>query len=242
MRGDNLKASAQRILDVPGVVPHAKAVAGGPPHNHTQMSSNHTHRNSNSQQRGNSQMNPLNQAVVGGNHQLQNMNTMNLTSMNLMPTLSSMANTAGPSQGLNQTPQAPFQVTGLANISGMNILNTTSNNGISGSFGKMSGQNQNPNMTLLTAGQGSSMGMGQQQFSSHDHSNMMVTAYNNMHNQGSSSRVMTSEHPPGNSVDYGGMMMTGGLRMGSTQQNLAGSDPNKSNNHFGGGGQTYSIQ
>ncbi|MGB1907854.1 MAG: hypothetical protein ACPHN3_10985 [Spongiibacter sp.] len=87
-------------------------------------------------------MNPLNQAVVGGNHQMQgNMNTMNLTSMNLMPTLSSMANTAGPSQGLNQTPQAPFQVTGLANISGMNILNTTSNNGISGSFGKMSGQN-----------------------------------------------------------------------------------------------------
>ena len=29
--------------------------------------------------------------------------------------------------------------TGLANISGMNILNTTSNNGISGSFGKMAG-------------------------------------------------------------------------------------------------------
>ncbi|MGB1907855.1 MAG: hypothetical protein ACPHN3_10990 [Spongiibacter sp.] len=71
---------------------------------------------------------------------------------------------------------------------------------------------------------------------------MMVTAYNNMHGQGSSSRVMTSENPAGNSVDYGGMMMTGGLRMGSTQQNAAGVDQaNKSNNQFGGGGQAYSM-
>ena len=35
MRGDNFKASAHRILDVPGVVPHAKAANGGPPHNPT---------------------------------------------------------------------------------------------------------------------------------------------------------------------------------------------------------------
>jgi hypothetical protein len=204
MRGDNFKASAQRILDVPGVVPHAM-VASGQPQNTTQISSNQTHRNSNSQHRGNSQMNPMNHGAVGGNNQ---MNTMNLTSMNIMPTLSSMANTAGPGRTMDATPQAPFQVSGLANINGMNILNTTSNNGISGSFGKMNG-GQIPNTTLLTAGQSSSVGMGH----SNDHSNMMVTAYNNMH-QGSQSRVMTTENnPTGNSAEYGGMMMTGGLRM-----------------------------
>ena len=124
MRGDNFKASAHRILDVPGVVPHAMAATGGPAHTTTQLSSNQTHRN-NSQQRGHSQMNPVNQGVVGGHLQQQNMNAMNLTSMNIMPTLSSMGNTVGTGQALNQTPQAPFQASGLANISGMNILNTT---------------------------------------------------------------------------------------------------------------------
>lgn len=119
----------------------------------------------------------------------------------------------------------------------MNILNTTSNNGISGSFGKMAG-GQNPNMTLLTAGQSSSGIMGGQQFSN-DHSNMMVTAYNNMHHQGSSSRVMTSENNAGNSADYGGMMMTGGLRMTSTQHNTASGDPGKSNTGSNQFGQPY---
>ena len=53
---------------------------------------------------------------------------------------------------------------------------------------------------------------------------MMVTAYNNMHHQGSSTRVMTTENNPGNSVDYGGMMMTGGLRMANSSSNQAAAD------------------
>ena len=122
----------------------------------------------------------------------------------------------------------------------MNILNTTSNNGISGSFGKMAG-GQNPNMTLLTAGQSSSGVIGGGQYSN-DHSNMMVTAYNNMHHQGNSSRVMTSENnPANNSADYGGgMMMTGGIRMTANQHNTATSgDHVKSNAGSNQLGQSY---
>jgi len=105
MRGDNLKASAQRILDVPGVVPHAMAATSGQPHAATQMSTNHTQRNSNSQQRGNSQMNPPNAGVVGSNpQQHQTITSMNLTSMNIMPSLSSMANAGGTGQAGNPTP------------------------------------------------------------------------------------------------------------------------------------------
>lgn len=130
------------------------------------------------------------------------------------------ANTAGggnTTQGHNPNQQAPFQASGLANINGLNILNTTSNNGISGSFGKMGGVHQNPNMTLATAGGQSTNHAHPPQFSSsHDHhSNMMVTAYNNMNN---SSRVMTSENPNQNNAEYGtGMMLTGGITRKNAQ-------------------------
>lgn len=78
---------------------------------------------------------------------------------------------------------------------------TQNNNGINGSFGKMS------------LNEGSRIHQNQM----NEHSNMMVTAYNNMAHQGSATRVGGAISGTDPTIEYG--MMTGGLRMSNNVTN-----------------------